>query len=257
MKDFRCGVCGKEFEKDSSLIQHKKDAHEGQTKNKKPLKIGKLLPYIIGLAILAFIVYVIYSSVSALSSSTIGSFDIASSFVPYRGNASANVNIIAFGDYQCPVCKESFLTSEPQILETYVNTGKVKMYFMDFAFLGPDSHTLSLGAWCANEQNIYYEYHDYIYSNQKRENSGWATPEKLKIIAQNIPGLDIQQFSSCLDSKKYSSNVQELTQLGRNSGVSGTPTFFIGNDETGYVSIIGSQPFSIFQKNIESKLAIS
>ena len=119
---------------------------------------------------------------------------------------------------------------------------------MDFAFLGPDSFTLSQGAWCANEQGKYYEYHDYIYSHQGQENTGWATADKVKTLAGNITGLDTTAFNTCLDSGKYQTRVQELTQLGQTSGVSGTPTLFIGNSQKGYTPIVGAQQFSVFQQ---------
>ncbi len=176
------------------------------------------------------------------------------SYVPSLGSDSAKVNFIEFGDYQCPFCERFFQQTEPQLIQDYVNSGKVKFYFMDFQFLGPDSQTLGQGAWCANEQGKYYEYHDYVYSNQGQENSGWATPDKVKTMAASISGLDVQKFGSCLDSKKYVSRVQELTSLGQTSGVSGTPSTFIGNSKDGYVTISGAQPYSVFKQAIDSLL---
>ncbi|MBI2545514.1 MAG: DsbA family protein [Candidatus Aenigmarchaeota archaeon] len=178
-------------------------------------------------------------------------FDIPS-YVPAKGSGSAKISIIEFGDYQCPFCERFFQQTEPQILQNYVNTGKAKFYFMDFQFLGTDSQTLGQGAWCANDQGKYYEYHDYIYSHQGQENMGWATPDKVKIMTSNITGLDTQQFGSCLDSNKYASRVQELTKLGQANGVSGTPTVFIGNPKDGYIPIVGAQPYSVIKQVIDS-----
>ena len=180
-------------------------------------------------------------------------FDIPS-FVPFEGSNSAKVSVIEFGDYQCPFCERFFTQTEPQIQKNYVDTGKVKFYFMDFAFLGPDSQTLSQGAWCADEQGKYYDYHDYVYSNQGQENSGWATPDKVKSMVANIKGLDVQKFSSCLDSKKYESRVKQITQLGQTNGVSGTPSAFVGNANGGYTLVVGAQPYSVFQQTIDSEL---
>jgi len=182
------------------------------------------------------------------------SFDIPS-YVPFKGSASAGVNVIEFGDYQCPFCERFFTQTEPQVTSNYVDTGKVKFYFLDFSFLGPDSLTLGNGAWCANEQNKYYEYHDYIYANQGQENSGWATPDKVKSFVGNISGLDVQKFSSCLDSKKYDSRVQALTSLGQNAGVRGTPSFLIGNPQNGYTLFVGACPYSSFQSALDAELA--
>lgn len=149
------------------------------------------------------------------------------SYAPYLGDSKAPISILEFADYQCPYCERSFSQTEPQILSNFVDTGKAKYYFLDFAFLGADSVTLSEGAWCANDQGKYYEYHDYVYSNQGQENSGWGAPDKVKAFVGNIKGIDTQTFNSCLDSKKYESRVTELHQLGADIGVTGTPSTLI------------------------------
>lgn len=176
------------------------------------------------------------------------------SFAPFRGSDSSQVNIVEFGDYQCPFCEKFFQQNEPQILQDYVNTGKTKFYFLDFQFLGPDSQTLGQGAWCANEQGKYYDYHDHIYSHQGQENSGWATQDKVKALAADISGIDSAKFNSCLDSNKYQSRVQQNTQLGQSLGVSGTPTVFIGNDQKGYISVVGAQPYDVVKQIINKQL---
>ncbi|MBI1828636.1 MAG: DsbA family protein [Thaumarchaeota archaeon] len=176
------------------------------------------------------------------------------SFTPSRGSDSAQLNIVEFGDYQCPFCEKFFQETEPQIMQNYVNTGKVKFYFEGVQFVGPDSLTLGQGSWCADEQGKYYEYHDQIYSNQGRENSGWGTLDKVKTLAAGITGLDTQKFNTCLDSKKYESRVQQLTLFAQNVGVTGTPTNFIGNDQKGYIPIVGAQPYDVFKQVIDKQL---
>lgn len=180
-------------------------------------------------------------------------FDIPS-FARFLGDESAPISIVEFGDYQCPFCKRMFDQTEPQLIQEYVMSGKAKFYFLDFVILGPDSLTLSEGAWCAEEQGKYYEYHDYVYSNQGDENSGWGTPEKVKSFARDLE-LDVEEFSLCLDSKKYESRVQQLTAMAQGLGSTGTPTSFIGNEELGFTLINGAQPYAAFQQVLEQLLA--
>ena len=176
------------------------------------------------------------------------------SYVPFQGSNSSNVNMIEFSDYQGPFSQRFFIQTWPQIKQNYVDSGNVKFYYMDFAFLGNDSSTLSEGAWCANEQGLFYQYHDYIYSHQGAQNSGWGTPDKVKALASNLIGINTTNFNSCLDSGRYQSRVQQLTKLGQSFGVAGTPTFFIGNDANGYTSIVGAQSYITFQQAIEESL---
>ncbi len=67
-------------------------------------------------------------------------------------------------------------------------------------------------------------------------------------------GLDTNKFNSCFDSGKYKSEVQQDFSDGAAIGVSGTPSFFIGNDEIGYHQVVGAQPYSRFQQIIDQLL---
>jgi protein-disulfide isomerase len=195
------------------------------------------------------------TTTSSTTTSTQGQgFDVPL-FAPFRGSEAAKINFVSYGDYQCPYCALAFSQTDPKVTQDYVNTGKVRFYFLDLAFLGPDSLTLSDGAWCANDQGLYYDYHDYVYSNQGSENSGWGTPTKVKAFVKNIAGLDTQKFNSCLDNKTYETRVRQLTQLGKSAGVTGTPTFLIGNGQIGYVLVDGDSSYSSVKKVIDSQLA--
>jgi len=63
-------------------------------------------------------------------------------------------------------------------------------------------------------------------------------------------GLNVDQFTSCLNSGKYKSDIQNDLKDGQSYGVDGTPTFFINGK-----SLVGAQPFSAFQSMIDAELA--
>jgi len=257
MEKYVCKHDGKKFDTKEALAQHMKDAHERKEhseKRKAPIK--KYLIYAVAVVILIGFVYALYNLI--VSSQKIGSQSVNNFTVPSysvnKGSDSANVTVVEFSDYQCPVCKTFFDQSEPQLLKDYVTNGKAKFYFVDFAFLGQDSFTLAQGSWCANEQGKYYDYYDYVYSNQGIENSGWAISDKVKTFASQIGGLDAQKFGTCLDSNKYLSRVQDSVNLAQLYGVSATPTFFIGKPGVGFTVLIGNQPYSVLQQTINSYL---
>src|SRR3989338_7547032 len=69
---------------------------------------------------------------------------------PYIGNANAKVVLAFWSDFQCPYCKAVETGGIPQIptpaaipdvIKNYVDTGKVKIVFKDYPFLGEDSIT--------------------------------------------------------------------------------------------------------------------
>jgi protein-disulfide isomerase len=179
--------------------------------------------------------------------------DMFSGGSPMLGSPDAPVTMVEFGDYQCQNCNRYFRNTEHMILQNYVETGKLKIIFVDFAFIGPDSLPAAQAAHCANDQGKYWEYHDETYSNWDGENTGWAGIYNLKRFASNI-GLDQNSFNQCLDGNKYAKQVEANTELGHKIGVTGTPTFFIIDSEGEAVKIVGAQPYSSFAKVLDSKL---
>ena len=172
---------------------------------------------------------------------------------PVLGSPDASVTIIEFGDYQCPNCKKWFLDSKPKIVSNLIDTGKTNLIFVDIAFLGKDSLPAAAATYCAEEQGQYWDYHDLLYSNQLGVDSGWANSERLKAFAFDL-GLDMDLFASCLDSGKYDKRVRFNTSVASKNGVNSTPTFIIVGPDSEQIMIRGPQPYSVFEKTIESMI---
>lgn len=169
---------------------------------------------------------------------------------PVLGSPSAPVTIIEFGDYQCPKCDAWFKNEEPTIKANYIDTNKAKLYFVDFPFIGADSPVAAQAAHCAGDQGKYWEYHDYLYSNQGAIQSGWASSSNLKSYATTL-GLDSGKFNSCLDSGKYADSVAHNKDIGVSKGIQGTPAFFIVGASGSMQEIMGPQPAAIFSSTID------
>jgi protein-disulfide isomerase len=54
----------------------------------------------------------------------------------------------------------------------------------------------------------------------------------LQAMAESI-GLDTQAFNSCFNTNKYEADVQADFDLGKEMGVSGTPTVFVNGRRVG------------------------
>jgi protein-disulfide isomerase len=166
-----------------------------------------------------------------------------------RGSATAPVTIIEFADYQCPFCKRFAETTEGKIEEQYVASGQVRLEFRNMAMIGPESARAAEAAECANDQGKFWEYHDLLYEEQRGENSGGFSDERLTRLAEDV-GLDQGEFSACLDSGRHQQLVIDETEAGRGAGVESTPSFFINGE-----LLTGARPFEDFQKVIDRKLA--
>lgn len=169
---------------------------------------------------------------------------------PVLGDSSAPVTIVEFGDYQCPFCKRWNETIKPTIEKNLIETGKASLIYVDFPIIGSDSVTIHSGSYCAAEQGLYWEYHDFAYANQEHENNGWANSNNLKLLVSGIDGLDVSQFSECLDSKKYDQRVKDNKKIATDAGARSTPSFIIIGPDGSAEMIVGAQPYGAFEKVI-------
>ena len=172
---------------------------------------------------------------------------------PILGNPNAPITLVEFGDYQCHYCNVFFQTIEDDIIKNYVETGKVKMIFKDYNIIGEDSIKASQGAHCANDQGLFWEYHDILYSNWTGENNGWASSENLAIFAQQI-GLNMNKWSECMNKGSHSQIILKSNDDARALELTGTPAFFVINSEGKVSKLFGAQPFEVFKKIFDKKL---
>jgi len=172
---------------------------------------------------------------------------------PILGNPNAPVTLVEFGDYQCKFCNVFFHSTEDDILKNYVETGRVKMIFKDYNIIGPDSISASHGAHCANDQGLFWEYHDILYSNWTGENNGWASSENLVKFAQEI-GLDMDEWSECTTNGSHSQTILASNEDARSLEITGTPAFFVIGPDGKTTRIFGAQPFEVFENIFEKEL---
>jgi protein-disulfide isomerase len=165
---------------------------------------------------------------------------------PVLGNPDAPITLVEFGDYQCHYCNVFFHNTEENILKNYVDTGKVKMVFKDYNIIGPDSVTASHGAHCAEEQGMFWEYHDILYSNWTGENNGWASSDNLFKFAQEI-GLDVDKWSDCMINSKYSEIILASNEDAKLLELTGTPSFFVIDQNNKVTKLFGAQPYEQFE----------
>ena len=165
------------------------------------------------------------------------------------GDENAPVVVVEYGDFQCPACQRFFAGPVRQLKDEYVQSGKVRFVFRQFAFLGDESQWAAEASECANEQGRFWEYYDKLYQEQNGENVGIFNKDNLKRFAIDL-GLDTAEFSQCLDSGRYAEKVQQETLEGQEAGVRGTPTVFIDGQ---YLESGGSYP--VLKAAIEAALS--
>lgn len=163
-----------------------------------------------------------------------------------KGPATAPVVVEEFSDFQCGYCGKFARETLPRLIEAYVDPGKVRWVFRHFAILGPNSKAAAEASACAGAQKQFWPYHDRLYEVQGQRA---FTRENLRRVAEDLQ-LDLAQFSDCLDSGRFSTQVQAETQAAIALGLRGTPGFVINGRP-----LAGALPFELFQSAIDEALA--
>jgi Protein-disulfide isomerase len=155
------------------------------------------------------------------------------------GPKDAPISVIEYMDYECPSCAYFALNYEHAFFEKYAATGKVRFEVQNAPFHGEGAQNAAQAAYCAAEQNSFWQMHDTLFLNQPSHDapdSKRFTKERLLDIASKLD-LDQAAFRECLTSGKYSRQVQTDLALAQ-LAVTGTPTFYINKQMyTGPLSI--------------------
>jgi protein-disulfide isomerase len=171
-------------------------------------------------------------------------FDVPAGDNPAQGPADALITIIEFSDYQCPYCRKWVLEVWPKIQAAY--PGKVRLVYRDFPLysIHSEADAAAIAAYCAGDQNKYWEFHDLLFSDQLP----FGQDSYIQYATQI--NLNVEQFKQCITVQKFKDNVSKNYDYASNLGVNSTPTFFING-----IPMVGAQPFEEFKKLIDKELA--
>lgn len=173
---------------------------------------------------------------------------------PFIGSADAPVTIAFWSDYQCPFCKRFETETLTQIVENYVKTGKVKVVFMDFPFLGEDSITGALysrSVWKLYPES-YAVWHDAVMLAQDEEgDNGFGDAASIDALNATIASLDAAKIAADVkaNTDAYKAAVDADRAEAQKIGVNATPSLIIGKE-----LIQGAYPYAKFQASIEAAL---
>ena len=169
------------------------------------------------------------------------------------GSANAEVIVVEYSDLECPFCKIFHATMQKVVENT---NGGVAWAYRHYPI--PQLHEKAFreaeATECAFEQggnNAFWKYTERIFEITP-SNDGLAE-EELENIA-NYVGLDIAQFTNCLNSGKYSKKVQADIDDGNKVGVRGTPSSFILVNRKVADIIPGALPYEAVMQKINSVL---
>ncbi len=184
---------------------------------------------------------------------------------PMMGINTAPITVVEAADFQCPYCgaasgknptivtmmqqnDASWQPVIPNLIKDYVNTGKVKLIFKQFPFLGVESESAAEASLCASDQGKFWDFYDYLYGHQGGENSGTFSNDNLEKFASAL-GLNTSTFNQCLSSGQHKNDVVQDQSDDVAAGINSAPSFFVGSQK-----IVGAVPYSSIKSVIDSQL---
>jgi protein-disulfide isomerase len=168
------------------------------------------------------------------------------------GSPTAPVEVIEFADFECPACGQYATITEPDVRTTLVNTGQIRVRYMDYPLsMHKNTWDASLAAACANAQGKFWEMHDALFANQDRWN-GEATSRPRPVIADLAKGLrlDMTKYDACMEAETYRPQIQATLAEGERRGVHSTPTFVFDG-----TMVANALPYDKFKQYVDSAAA--
>jgi protein-disulfide isomerase len=229
-------LASRKEQREQARAEREKREAEEQAKAKRKRNL-LLLGGAVALAAVVVIVAVVVSSggsskKGSAEGSAIGSKQSKQLLdgIPQKGSTlgkpDAPVTLTEFADLQCPFCRDYTIKQFPSLVAKYVKTGKVKMVFQNYAFIGPDSLTAALAAEAAGKQNKLWNFIDVFYNNQGTENTDYVTDKFLTKIADGA-GVDSKKMLTDRNDPSARQAVAAAQQSAASAGVNSTPTFIL------------------------------
>jgi protein-disulfide isomerase len=160
---------------------------------------------------------------------------------PALGPRPANVLVIVFSDFQCPVCRRSADATQ-QIAEEF--PGDVRVEFWQHPLAShSNAENAAVASLAAQRQGKFWEYHDELFRNQAA-----LDPLSLSRYAGQL-GLDVPRFKTDFAAPELRARVKKEAAAAEGFGAQNTPAFMVnGKLKTGWGS------WSAFRADVEHEL---
>lgn len=164
---------------------------------------------------------------------------------PTWGSRTAPVTLVLFSDFECPFCSK-VEASIDQLKEQY-GPGKLRVVWKNNPL--PFHKAARPASLAANTvfnlagSEAFWKFHKAAFQNQRA-----LTTENFEAWAV-AAGVDKAKFRASFDKKEFDSKIDKDMEVGKASGVTGTPASMING-----VFLSGAQPVEKFKAVIEEQL---
>jgi Na+/H+ antiporter NhaA len=137
-----------------------------------------------------------------------------------RGRHDAPVILLEYGDYECPYCGQAEVVIR-ELLDSFGDDLCYVWRHLPLSDVHPRAQIAAEVAEAAGAQARFWEMHDTLLSHQDE-----LLPMQMRRYAEEL-GLDVERLWDDVHRRSYAPRVARDVASADESGVSGTPTFFI------------------------------
>ncbi|MFT7625459.1 MAG: protein-disulfide isomerase [Myxococcota bacterium] len=138
---------------------------------------------------------------------------------PIKGAKDPLVAVVAFSDFECSFCS-TVHAPLLQLIQAYPDEVSIVFAHNPLSF-HKKANLAAQASLAAHAQGKFWEFHDLAFANQER-----IDRPDLEGYAEQL-GLDMTQFKAALDGQTYAAAVAADLNLGRDTGVEGTPSVVV------------------------------
>lgn len=135
------------------------------------------------------------------------------------GNPAGDVKLVVFFDYACPYCRQGHADVQKLVRED----PKLMVIYRDFPVLSPASTEAAMASLSAATQGQYRKFHDAMF-----DSPGRVSLVRTMGIVKGV-GLSEERITADLNNTALKAELDRNLMLGRNLGLTGTPSYIIGN----------------------------
>lgn len=206
-------------------------AQKAAERRRRSLTVSAVAVAVIVLVVGAFVLVETHHSTPKVVATSVKGATPAYGFIV--GKKSAPATMIAYEDFQCPICGQ-FENTDAELIQKYITAGKLKVEFRPIAILDRESSTeystrsLNAAACVSNysDATVWKTFHDLLFKNQPTE-GGTGLPDSQLVSFATEAGAKNPAVTTCINDETYKDWTASATDAASKAGISGTPTVSI------------------------------
>ncbi|NQV11850.1 thioredoxin domain-containing protein [Candidatus Uhrbacteria bacterium] len=143
-----------------------------------------------------------------------------------KGAENAAITLIEYSDFQCPACKQ-YAPVVKQVLENYPDDVRFVYRHYPLRQIHAQAQIAAEAAEAAGMQGRFFEFHDLVFDGQDSWIGSNSKAETIFVGYAEQLGLDLEKFKSDMKSAAVRDKVNNDYSSGTQSGITGTPSFFM------------------------------